>query len=374
MLRYPVAALLAVGAPLAASLATPLAAQQAVDSAWTPAPFPAAHLDTLVAPIALFPDNLVGLMLVASTFPGQVVEAHTFVNTNLALQDSVLLAAAGRQGWDASVTALVMFPDALAKLASNLEWTSALGQAYAFQASETMAAVQRMRALAVKAGTLKTTPQQTVRTVDGGTTIIIQPTDTLRVYVPQYSTSAAFGSPFAVPGFTPAPGVTTTITFGPPVMMMPWWYMSPWGWNQWGMRWGPGGGVWIGGGMHPGNPSWNVGVNWGFRPWGPRPGPWGPWGPHPIMRPPPAPRPPPRPPQGGGGVNRPGPAPRPPGGGWGGGGVNQPRPPVNQPRPPANQPRPPGGGGWGGGGGAHMPMSGGGGMHMGGGGSFGGRR
>src|ERR1017187_10010703 len=100
------------------------------------------QLDTLVAPIALYPDALLSQVLVPSTYPLEVVEAQQWLQRNGSLKGQQLTEAARQQNWDASVQALVTFPDVLAKMNQDVQWTTALGNAFLAQQSDVMAAVQ----------------------------------------------------------------------------------------------------------------------------------------------------------------------------------------------------------------------------------------
>ena len=122
------------------------------------------QLDTLLAPIALYPDSLLSQVLVASTYPLEVVEAAQWLAQNRNLQGQQLVDAARQQNWDASIQALVVFPDVLNRLNSDIQWTTDLGNAFLAQQADVMNAVQRLRARAQAAGRLGSNPQQTVTT------------------------------------------------------------------------------------------------------------------------------------------------------------------------------------------------------------------
>ena len=127
-----------------------------------PAPIPASQIDSLVAPIALYPDALVAQVLAASTYPNEVVEADQWLKDHSSLQGNALAEAVNQQPWDPSVQALTQFPSVLDNMANNLSWTSSLGDAFYNQQADVMAAVQRLRAQAKAAGNLKSTSQMTV--------------------------------------------------------------------------------------------------------------------------------------------------------------------------------------------------------------------
>ena len=121
-----------------------------------------AQLDQWVAPIALYPDSLVAQILTAATYPSQAVEADRFLERNSSLPQLELVRMVDEQPWDPSVKALTAFPSVLSNLDRNLDWTTELGNAYYNQPHDVMSAIQTMRDRAYAAGTLKTTPQQSV--------------------------------------------------------------------------------------------------------------------------------------------------------------------------------------------------------------------
>ena len=163
--------------------------------------FTAAQLDQLLAPIALYPDPLLAQILMAATYPLEVLEAANWSKDNPNLTGDAALAAVKDKGWDASVTSLVAFPQVLAMMDSKLDWTQKVGDAMIAQQADVAASIQRLRAQAQTAGTLKTTPQQTVSTqppsagAPDGTppAIVIQPTNPDTVYVPTYDPNVAYG-------------------------------------------------------------------------------------------------------------------------------------------------------------------------------------
>src|SRR5215470_9742642 len=122
------------------------------------------QLESLVAPIALYPDSLLAQVLAASTYPLQIVTAQRWVQQNSNLKGKQLVEAAGRQDWDPSVQALVVFPTVLQMLDQSLDWTTALGNAFLAQQSDVMAAVQRMRMKAQQSGKLQSDAHQQVQT------------------------------------------------------------------------------------------------------------------------------------------------------------------------------------------------------------------
>jgi len=161
-----------------------------------------AQLDQLTAPIALYPDPLLGEILAAATYPLEIVEAVRWLNdpSNAALRGDDLVAALQSQPWDPSVKALVAFPDVLRRMDSDLEWTEAVGDAFLAQQADVMDSVQRLRARAAASGSLQSTPQETIGSQDGE--ITIEPTNPDVVYVPYYVPSMVFG-PWPWPDFAP---------------------------------------------------------------------------------------------------------------------------------------------------------------------------
>jgi hypothetical protein len=155
------------------------------------------QLESLVAPIALYPDPLLAQCLVAATYPLDVVSAQQWLGKNSSLKSDDLAKAAEKQDWDPSVQALVSLPDALKVLSDNVKWTADLGDAFLAQQSDVMDAVQRLRAKAKNGGKLASTEQQKVETkvVETKTIIVIQPASAQVVYVPTYSPTVIWGPP-----------------------------------------------------------------------------------------------------------------------------------------------------------------------------------
>jgi len=208
------------------------------------------QLDNLAAPLALYPDPLLSQVLVASTYPLEVVEANQWLQQNRALTGTALMDAAKQQNWDPSVQALVAFPDVLAKLNQDVRWTTDLGNAFLGQQADVLAAVQRLRARAQANGKLRTTPQETVttQTQNGQTEIAIQPADPQVIYVPTYDPTYVWGAPawgYYPPLFYPSYGFG--FGFGIPFggLYAGWGGWGGWGW---GFNWF-GGGLFVNGGF-----------------------------------------------------------------------------------------------------------------------------
>jgi Protein of unknown function (DUF3300) len=158
----------------------------------------AADLDRLLAPIALYPDQLLAQMLLCAADPGKVSALAEWLASNTTLQGSELQDAAAKSGFEASFVAMVLFPEVVNAMAGDLKWTTALGQAFATNRSGVFDSVQRLRAKAKSVGTLKSTPQQDVetRTTSGGDqVIVIEPSNPQVVYVPQYNAQTVYTTP-----------------------------------------------------------------------------------------------------------------------------------------------------------------------------------
>ena len=176
--------------------AAPAPAQQAA-----PTPiFSQQELDQMLAPIALYPDQLLVQVLMASTYPMEVVAADRWLNANKHLQGDQLAAALEQQPWDPSVRSLVNFPTVLGMMDQRLEWTQRVGDAFLSQEEQVMATVQKLRAAAQARGNLVTNSQQ--RVVTQGTTIVIEPVAPQVVYVPAYNPTVVYG-PWWYPAYPP---------------------------------------------------------------------------------------------------------------------------------------------------------------------------
>jgi len=172
-------------------------------SATATSPLTAAQLDQLVAPIALYPDPMIAQVLMAATYPLEVVEADRWLQSpsNAALKGDQLTAALQQQSWDPSVKSLVSFPQLLHMMDTNLQWTEQLGDAFLAQQADVMDAIQRLRQRAQAAGALASTPQQTVSTE--GQEIGIEPANPEVVYVPTYNPWCVYGA-WPYPDYPPA--------------------------------------------------------------------------------------------------------------------------------------------------------------------------
>jgi Protein of unknown function (DUF3300) len=164
----------------------------------------AGQLDALVAPIALYPDALLSLVLMASTYPLEVVQADRWVGANKNLQGDALKAALDQQNWDDSVKSLTATPDVLDMMSNKLDWTQQLGDAVLAQQPDVMDAIQRLRVKAQANNKLNSSSQQTVTTQQQGGRqyIYIAPTDPDELYVPYYDPSVVYG-PWPYPDYPP---------------------------------------------------------------------------------------------------------------------------------------------------------------------------
>ncbi len=175
-------------------------------------PLPPEQLDSLVAPIALYPDTLVAQILAAATYPAQVVSAEQFVQANGGYPPDQLAELANTQPWDPSVKSLVAFPQVLNDLNRNMDWTTQLGNAYYNQPQDVLGAVQGMRQRAYAAGSLRPTPQETVVYQPGA--IVIAPVSPAVVYVPYYDPWAVYGAPIQPYGYYHYYGPPRGVIFG----------------------------------------------------------------------------------------------------------------------------------------------------------------
>ncbi len=149
------------------------------------------EMEDLVAPIALYPDPLLGLMLPAAVFPDQIVDAALLIKTQ---SDAGLIAG---QSWDESVKGVATYPGVLRMMYEKIDWTTKLGDAFLNQSDTLREAIQALRVKAQNVGNLRTTPEQQVSTkqVDGTTVIVIEPTKPEVIYVPQYTTEVVYTEP-----------------------------------------------------------------------------------------------------------------------------------------------------------------------------------
>jgi hypothetical protein len=203
-----------------------------------------AELDQLLAPIALHPDPLLSEILIASTYPLEVVQADRWAKSNTALKGDALTAALGKQSWDDSVKSLVQVPSVLAMMSEQLDWTQKLGDAVLAQQTDVMDAIQRLRARAQANGKLESTKEQTVtvKTEDQKQYVVIEPTSPNEIYVPYYEPAVVYGdwpypdyAPYYFPppyGYIPGAALATGVAFAAGVAVR----HAFWGNCDWGRR------------------------------------------------------------------------------------------------------------------------------------------
>jgi hypothetical protein len=210
--------------PAPAPVAQPVAAAPATPATPVPAPvgaqpvattYTAAQIDQWVAPVALYPDNLLSQVLMASTYPSNVLQAVQWSQDNPTMQGDPAVQAVASQPWDPSVKSLVAFPALLSLMGENPQWVQDLGNAFLAQPQDVMDSVQKLRAVAQQTGTLKSSPQQKVTTTtiapppattnNTSTTTVVEPAPTTQiikiesadpnvVYVPTYNPNTVYGT------------------------------------------------------------------------------------------------------------------------------------------------------------------------------------
>lgn len=198
------------------------------------------QLEALVAPIALYPDELLANVLAASTYPLEVVQADRWLKERKTLKGDALKTEVEKQAWDDSVKALASTADVLTMMSDKLEWTKKLGDAFLAQQPDVMDAIQRLRNKAYDNKKLVTTKQQkvSVQSQEGKQVVVIQQADPSAMYVPYYDPATVYGSwPYAeyppyywgYPSYIGAGVVAAGIAFG-----------TAWAIGRWGNYWGGG--------------------------------------------------------------------------------------------------------------------------------------
>jgi hypothetical protein len=170
-----------------------------------PPPFKPEEIEALVAPIALYPDSLLSQVLMASTYPLEIVQAARWVKANPNVKGDAAVKAVGDQPWDVSVKSLVAFPQVLEPMNEKLDWTQKLGDAFLADQKAVLDAVQRLRQKADKSGNLKTTEQQKViveQAAPQQTVIRIEPANPQVIYVPAYNPTVVYGA-WGYPAYPP---------------------------------------------------------------------------------------------------------------------------------------------------------------------------
>lgn len=199
---------------------------------------PQPQLDQMLAPIALYPDALLSQILMAATYPLEVVEAARWSRSHPNLVGDDAVRAAEDENWDPSVKSLLAFPQVLVRMDENLQWTQALGDAFLDQEPQVMDTVQQLRRRAQAAGNLRSDERQSV--VDYGPTVVVQPADPQVVYVPYYDPMVVYGSwwwpdyrpvywrPF--PGYYARPGFATSFFWGPSIRISAGFFFGAFDW------------------------------------------------------------------------------------------------------------------------------------------------
>src|SRR3974390_2340308 len=202
---------------------------------------PPDQLDSLVAPIALYPDPMLAQVLAASTYPLEIVQLQQWLGKHKDLKDKALADAVAKQPWDPSVQSMAGLPEVVKRLADDVQWTTDLGNAFLAQQSDVMDAVQRMRKKAQETGNLKSNEQQKVETkvVESKQVIVVEQANPQGGYVPSYKPTVVYGPPVYPypPVAYPPPGYYAAgmaISFGIGVAMGAMWG-GGWGY---GCGWG----------------------------------------------------------------------------------------------------------------------------------------
>lgn len=165
-----------------------------------PAPFKPEELDQMLAPVALYPDPLLMQVLMAATYPLDVVKATNWSKAHPDKKGDAAVQAVAPEPWDVSVKSLVAFPQVLLVMSDKIDWTQKLGDAFLGQQKDVLDSVQRLRRQAQAAGNLTSNPQQSVTAQ--GQTIVIQPADPQVIYVPAYNPTVVYGA-WAYPAYPP---------------------------------------------------------------------------------------------------------------------------------------------------------------------------
>jgi len=200
------------------------------------------QLDSLVAPIALYPDPLLAQTLVASTYPLELIQLQQWLAKNPTLKDKALADAVAKEPWDPAIQSMAAVPDVVKRLADDIQWTTQLGDAFLDNQGDVMDAVQRMRKKAEDKGALKSNEQQIVenKVVENKTVIVVQPSNPEVVYVPSYNPTVVYPPPVYPypPVYYPpyVPGAAL-VSFGVGMAMG----AAIWGGSCCGMGWGGGG-------------------------------------------------------------------------------------------------------------------------------------
>ena len=188
---------------LLALLLQPVLTASAQDTAATPT-FKQEELDQMLAPLALYPDSLLAQVLMASTYPMEVVHAARWAEANKNMKEEEKAKALEKETWDASVKSLVAFPDVLKMMDEKLDWTQKVGDAFLAQQKQVMDTIQNLRKKAQAAGNLETTKEQKIIVEKETQTIVIESANPEVVYVPAYNPAVVYGS-WWWPSYPPYP-------------------------------------------------------------------------------------------------------------------------------------------------------------------------
>ncbi|OZY86269.1 hypothetical protein CBP51_04375 [Cellvibrio mixtus] len=222
---------LLVGCTTSQAVETP-----AYRGAATQSSFSSAQLDSLLAPIALYPDTVLSHVLIASTYPLEVVEADRWARNNTRYKGDDAVNAVDGRDWDPSVKALVAFPDILKRMSDDLDWTQQLGDAFLADEERVMDSIQNLRNRAYDSGNLDKVEH--VRVIREERTIVIEPSVERVVYVPAYDTRVVYGNwwwPDYPPVYWHYPSSYVFVSgfyWGPRVYLGPRFYFSAVHWHQ----------------------------------------------------------------------------------------------------------------------------------------------
>ena len=201
---------------------------------------PPEQLDSLVAPIALYPDAMLAQTLAASTYPLEVMQLEQWMGKNTNLKDKALADAVAKQPWDPSVQSMAAYPDVVQRMAENIQWMTDLGNAVLAQQKDVMDSVQRLRAKAQGTGNLKTGSEQKVETKttqSGQQVIVVEQANPEAVYVPSYDPEVVYGPapaeapyyPYSYPGYQPG----RALAWGSAIAVGGVWANNNWGNCNW---------------------------------------------------------------------------------------------------------------------------------------------
>jgi len=234
-------------APLASAQTQPAPAPAPASAPAQDQLLSAGEIDALLSPVALYPDNLLAQVLMAATYPLEVIQASRWLQQNKGLKGDAAKAAVDKLTWDESVKSLMATPDVLNMMADKLDWTQKLGDAMLAQQADVMDGVQRLRAKADANNKLTTTKQQKVskKSEGGKQVIVIEPTDPETMYVPYYDPAVVYGA-WSYPSYPPYYWGASYWPYATPLLGA-------------GLAFGAGYalGRWTGGGYWGGNVNWN---------------------------------------------------------------------------------------------------------------------